>query len=112
MVIGDPSAGLFDADPGALQFIVRPGLLGPALAFAQGVEAVGQRNQTTGSVGYLRQLLAGGGFAVLVEGTDELVRFGRLRVIPVQFAGLAPGVAALGASALEHFFVVGLLPLP
>lgn len=61
------AAGLVDAGPSALQFLVRAGLPNPAPAFAQGVKAAGQRDQSTGLVGYLRRHLASSGFAVLVE---------------------------------------------
>ena len=41
-------------------------------------------------------------------GVEQL---GSLRVVPVQFAHLAPGTADFGAGTLQHLLVVGVLPL-
>src|SRR5690606_19043515 len=68
------AAGLLNAVPCTLEFVVGAGVFGPALALAQGVEAVGESDDAGGLVGHLGEQLAGGGFAVLVEGADELVQ--------------------------------------
>src|SRR5690606_28681495 len=49
----------------------------------------------------------------VVEGGEILrvEQLGRLRMVLVELAGLAPGAADLGAGAFEDFLVVGVLPL-
>ncbi len=49
----------------------------------------------------------------VVEGRQlvGVEQLGGLRVGFVQLAGLAPGAADFGAGALQHFFVIGVLPL-
>ena len=77
--------GGFDAGPTSDKFVVGAGVFGLAEAFAQGVEAVGELAHGFGFAAQGGEECAGGGFAALFKGTDELVQ------------GLPDGRAGVGA---------------
>src|SRR5262245_51258194 len=66
--------GHFDGFPGGDQFIVGPRILGPSLAFAQGVEAVGELANSLCAGRHLGQQCTGSGFAATLESADQVVQ--------------------------------------
>src|SRR5690606_2305477 len=62
-----------DGVPGADQFVVSAGFLGPLLALAQGVQVVGKLADGFAFLRHLGQQLARGGFALIIETANHLV---------------------------------------
>src|SRR5690606_39491069 len=71
--VADLVGGGDDGVPGADQFVVSAGFLGPLLALAQGVQVVGKLADGFAFLGHLGQQLARGGFALIIESADHLV---------------------------------------
>ena len=71
---GAAGGGGLDAGPARDEFIVGAGVFGLAEAFAEGVEAVGELADGFSFAAERGEECAGGGFATLFQGADELVQ--------------------------------------